>query len=256
MGEVNSPTVGTMLSVDKLGTVVHEDALGIVQEGDITRITIGAVIPPREIPEKLLIQVLNDELLQVSKKPVTFLNLSERLKYSFNTTHPRKSLIATYEINGRDELILEDLSVSEITVAPVTMEDYGNSAECMDTINNVLRVLWNKPNLHYFGRIWQQRSYDESWGPAHYMINMALQLFNNTCRDAAKKECLFFMERPNPYTPYFKTYGEQAVFNRTLRDVTAYINASNMASFLLDEPCVYGQQFLIENLPPGSLFGA
>jgi hypothetical protein len=35
MGEVNSPTVGTMLSVDKLGTVVHEDALGIVVKQQI-----------------------------------------------------------------------------------------------------------------------------------------------------------------------------------------------------------------------------
>ncbi len=242
-------------SIDKAGTRVHEDLLKITRRNGMTQIDVACLAAPTEyVPESEILRALTRDLYaKKDADPTLFLPQKERVAFSLNEATAQPVLVATYLLDDTYDLIFEELSLSSAVVTLKNSREFSKKEECLHAIKELLKVMRHKPSLDGYAKMWHEKKFGADWMPADYMITMALQLFNMTCRNSARRKNIFFMEKSYLGEYYLKAFGSYAVFNRVLRDSVAFVNASNLTNYFLSLPIVYTQKFLKKNLPEGRL---
>ncbi len=251
-----TPLEGTLhggFCVDDIKTRVHEDFIRFTWDNKKVQVDIGCVTPPVEhVPPEVILDVLKHELWATVGSPLSpFIPKEQRIRMSLNEVEPKETLVVTYVY---DELlerpIFEKISITSAKVQIRTYDAYSFEPECLDQIEVLTNIL-NAHGMEQFLRDLIQKIPEQRKRNADYLVILAMQLFNMKCRQIAKKQHTFSIERPNPIPGrrYFGTSNESPVFNRVLRDAMAFVNASNLVNFLAKKPSIYSKQFLTEKLP-------
>jgi hypothetical protein len=245
------------ICVDERKTKAHEDMIRFTHKDGLTQVDIACLSPPQwYVPEGTILDALYNELgAQDDSDLSQFLTKESKIQFSLDEKEPRRVLVASYVLNEQGKLILEELSTTSAIATMCNYEDYSTKAECLEQIEYLLNILREKPELSRMIEHWEKKSFKKNNSNADYLIAMSINLFNYTCRDASIRKKVTFIERPRPSIGkfYFTKWGDFAVFNRPLRDPTAFLNAANLASYLENRRPVYTLRFLRENLPEGAL---
>lgn len=242
--------------VDNHDTVIHEDMIRISRQDTSTEITIACVIPPvgsvsLENTCAGLKRLINNKNSNPQRQ---FLSRESRLAYSLSESDSKKVLAVTYVLDYFGDLVLEEISVSSAKVTFRTYEEYDSTQDCDDGISDLIKVAKTKPGFHGFLKNDLHESLRKD-STSKVMIRLAMMLFNSTCRNAARKVGVPFIRPPNlDYgREYFEIGSGHSIFNCTLRNLTAFINASNLESYFVGAPVVYTEKFLRECLPQSLL---
>jgi hypothetical protein len=247
----------TGMCIDSDHTRSHEDMLRItMSDNGFLQIDIAAVVPPVKHVnrDKLLNALLY--LTENDNRELTpsFFSHEDRERFGFSELSPRNAVVATFMLDPTGNLVYEGLVLSDYAVGSfVSYTDFRNSEE-FEQINTCLRtLLQTKPDMreHVDQLIRDQRP--KSNDPAFRATLMLTQLFNRSCRDAARSEEVYvpFIRHPSVsrgQTRFLMNDG-LARFNASLRDPCALINMANLVSYFAGEKPPFPESELISLIP-------
>ena len=245
------------ICVDADGTKAHEDMFRITKNEEGTlQLDIAVVVPPLKIvPLDKLQASLNDLLVNESRQPRLFLNLETRTRYGFNSTFPRRALVVTYVIDRHEEILLEEVMISQAVGKRMrSYTEYDNSADANEILSDLRRVLRTKPGIVSYVEEILANNRPDSDSPGYQTTFIATQLFNSTCRVSARSIGVNtpFIRRPHKVRGdhYFLLNDGLAKFNSPLRDPCALVNTSNLVSHCEGEIIPpFTEEFLRERIP-------
>jgi hypothetical protein len=247
----NTTIIGMCIDADN--TRSHEDLLRITELDGLTQIDIAVVVPPIKVVslEKLGL-ALNHLITSDNRQHLYFLDTESRVRYGFNSDYPRAALVATYTIDDTGELIFSELVLSQAIGNMISFSEYANSSDHKHILSELKKVLKTKPGIEFHVKELIRKNAPKSYDPGYQTTLIATQLFNLTCRDAANRENIPYIRRPNlkKDDPYFLMNEGMAKYSGCLRDPTALVNASNMVSLLSRDPTLpFTRDYLLKNYP-------
>ena len=249
------PIHGTCIDADN--TRAHEDMFRITKNKDgMLQLDIAIVVPPLKIvsPEKLQAS-LDDLLYNESGKPRLFLNLETRARYGFNSIFPRTALVVTYVIDKHQEILLEEVMLSQAVGEKMrSYSEYDNSEDAEEILSDLYRVLKTKPGIASYVQEILESNKPDSDSPGYKTTFITTQLFNSTCRMSARSIGVNvpFIRRPHKVRGnyYFLLNDGLAKFSSSLRDPCALINISNLISHCNGEEILpFPEEYLRERIP-------
>lgn len=239
--------------IDGDGTNVREDMVRISYRGNLTQIDIACLVPPvRNISidelHASLMQQLSNTLYRTDQKFKPFISLPQKKILSFNDSSPRQALVATYIINGRNEILVEELSISEAVGELIYFSEFDQLSVGQEIVEVLKRLIHTDKEMITVVQEGSQRYYFESLKFGFQTTFMCSTLFNRMCRNASKGKGV-------PYIS--KQYGEHRFnlnsgnpkFNCCLRDPHAYVNASNLMSYFSNKELFFSNEYLQKTLP-------
>jgi hypothetical protein len=252
LASVENTTI-TGMCIDADNTRSHEDLLRITKQDGITQIDIAVVVPPIKVVslEKLL-SSLTYLITSDERQHLHFLDMESRIRYGFNSRFPRIALVSTYIIDGNGELIFAELVLSQAIGTMISFSEFANSPDHKKILSELKKVLKTKPGIESHVKELIRKNKPNSNDPGYQTTLIISQLFNLICRDAANRENIPFIRRPNlrKGDPFFLMNNGMGKFSRCLRDPTAFVNASNIFCFLSgDATLPFPREYLIKNLP-------
>jgi hypothetical protein len=241
------------MCIDGDNTKSHEDLIRITKRNNFTQIDIAVVVPPVKIvPLDRLYASLYQLIKSNDMQQLLFLDMESRIRYSFNSLFPRAALVATYIVDNQGELIFEELMLSQAIGMMRSFSQYSKSPDAQGIIEDLTKVLETKPGIKSHVKDVTLQNAPKSYDPGYRTTLIATQLFNSTCRVAAKKVDIPMIRRPalNHGDSFFLLNDGLAKCSGCLRDATAFVNASNMVSYLSGNLRLpFSKEFLMASLP-------
>ncbi len=240
-----------VLCIDNDNTKSMEDGFRITRQNGITQIDIVCPIPPQnKISKEKVMFSLSRWGVTYNKSFCTFLSREEQINFGINRKSPCEVLVVTYIIDANGLLILEELSIAKARGVKRSYVDYGLSFDSAIDRLDFSRVIATKPELWKY--IAKPKPFDFVSSPraAHQIVNMSVQLFNRTCRDAARKEDIPFIAKKPSGLASRQLYLDcsHAIFKQTLRDPTALVNTYNIADAINGKPLTFSEAYLKHRL--------
>jgi hypothetical protein len=234
--------------VDLDGTNIREDMLRISEGGGRTQIDIACLIPPvRNVSiDKLhlsLDQQLTNKKFHEGIRFYPFISLAQKRHLGFDSTSPRQALVVTYVIDDTNELLVEELSVSEAVGEMLYFSEFDLLPIATKVVEILRRLVATNEEVSTLVREGLQRYYVYNRGLGFQTTFMCSTLFNHTCRDAALREKIPFISKQYDETRFHLNTGKPK-FNGCLRDPHAYVNASNLASYFSEKEIFFSEEYI------------
>lgn len=248
--------------IDADNAKTHEDLIRVTKElNGSTQIDIAVIKPPiKNVSFDELLISLRDLITNETRELFLFMDTPSRARYGFNAIYPRSALVATYTLDSKGELIFEELVISEAIGEMITYSEYCQSSEYVEILSSLRKVLKTKPNVEKHVNKELARALPKSKNAGYETTFILTQLFNATCREAARRKNVRipFIRRPNLERGdnFFLINNGFAKFNAPLRDPCGFINICNLISYFSGEKIPpFTKKFLRKILPIRSLYG-
>lgn len=245
------------MCIDADNAKAHEDMIRVTKSGDgnMIQVDIAVVVPPvKNVPLGDLQKSLDNLITSLERQPIYFMDPKSRRRYGFSSDYPRSAIVVTYVINTAGELLLEELVLSQAIGTMISFSDYHKTEKSEEIISVLRKILSTKPGIESHVNEELSRTFPKSEDSGYKTTLMLTQLFNSTCRLASREKSVRipFIRRPlvKHGDNFFLINDGLAKFSACLRDPCAFINASNLVSYLSGEKILpFSKKYLQEMLP-------
>jgi hypothetical protein len=235
-------------AIDEAGTRIREDCYSLTetQGGGIT-LRVMIAVPPQEnvFSCGAFRDALKAELTRKkSEVSVPFLQMKEKLYHSLHLGRLCEGVIAEYEFSPEKEFLGESLYLGFVGLEQqLTYQETSQSHDMVELIHLLENVFKHKPHLQrHFGSSYINTFFEADGAGSKFVFGL-LELFNHTCRTVARREQIPFVRIHESRKRFVISKG-YARFNRAFRDPCAFINLTNLTSWLANERYLSGGDLL------------